>query len=88
MIITAFFIMWPTFQEINTVAIQPLDQGTITQTEALKAAEQPIREFMYGQTMRKDVALFIDISGGDSSDYEDYDDEEEYYDDHMNDDDY
>lgn len=69
-----FFIMWPTFQEINTVAIQPLDQGTITQTEALKAAEQPIREFMYGHTMRKDVALFIDISGGDSSDYEDYDD--------------
>jgi len=69
-----FFIMWPTFQEINTVAIQPLDQGTITQTEALKAAEQPIREFMYGQTMRKDVALFIDISGADSSDFEDYDD--------------
>lgn len=69
-----FFIMWPTFQEINTVAIQPLDQGTITQTEALKAAEQPIREFMYGQTMRKDVALFIDISGADSSEFEDYDD--------------
>ena len=69
-----FFIMWPTFQEINTVAIQPLDQGTITQTEALKAAEQPIREFMYGQTMRKDLALFIDISGADSSDFEDYDD--------------
>lgn len=69
-----FFIMWPTFQEINTVAIQPLDQGMITQTEALKAAEQPIREFMYGQTMRKDLALFIDISGADSSDFEDYDD--------------
>lgn len=69
-----FFIMWPTFQEINTVAIQPLDQGTITQTEALKAAEQPIREFMYGQTMRKDVALFIDISGADRSEFEDYDD--------------
>lgn len=69
-----FFIMWPTFQKINTVAIQPLDQGTITQTEALKAAEQPIREFMYGQTMRKDLALFIDISGADSSDFEDYDD--------------
>ena len=47
-----FFIMWPTFQEINTVAIQPLDQGTITQTEALNAAEQPIREFLYGKTMR------------------------------------
>jgi flagellar biosynthetic protein FliP len=69
-----FFIMWPTFQEINTVAIQPLDAGEITQTEAIVAAEQPIREFMYGQTQRKDLSLFIDIAGGDIDDYEDYDD--------------
>lgn len=69
-----FFIMWPTFQEINTVAIKPLDEGTITQTEALVAAEQPIREFMYGQTMRKDLALFIDISGETIDNYENKDD--------------
>ena len=29
------FIMWPTFQQINTDAIQPLDRGEITQTEFL-----------------------------------------------------
>jgi flagellar biosynthetic protein FliP len=68
------FIMWPTFQEVNTVAIQPLDAGEITQTEAIAAAEQPFREFMYGQTQRKDLAMFIEISGGSIDDYEEVDD--------------
>lgn len=31
-----FFIMWPTFQQINKEAIQPLDKGEITQSEFLK----------------------------------------------------
>ena len=31
-----FFIMWPTFQQINENAIQPLDNGDITIEEALK----------------------------------------------------
>ena len=69
-----FFIMWPTFQEINTNAIKPLDEGIITQQEAFAAAEKPIREFMYGQTQRKDLSLFIEISGEDFNNYEDYDD--------------
>ena len=33
-----FFIMWPTFQQINENAIQPLDNGDITIEEALKEA--------------------------------------------------
>ena len=33
-----FFIMWPTFQQINENAIQPLDNGDITMEEALKEA--------------------------------------------------
>ena len=41
------FIMWPTFSEINEKAIKPLDEGTITQQEAIQAAEEPFREFMY-----------------------------------------
>lgn len=32
-----FFIMWPTFQQINKEAIQPLDKGEITQSEFLKS---------------------------------------------------
>jgi flagellar biosynthetic protein FliP len=66
-----FFIMWPTFQEINTNAIQPLDQGLITQEEALQAAEEPIREFMYGQTRTKDMDIFVEISGETYESYED-----------------
>lgn len=66
-----FFIMWPTFSTINENVIKPLDEGTITQQEALKEAEKPFREFMYGQTLTKDLKLFVDM--GDET-YESYDD--------------
>ncbi len=65
-----FFIMWPTFQEINDTAIQPLDAGEITTEEALEIGQEPLREFMYGQTQTKDLELFVDISG---EEYESYD---------------
>lgn len=58
-----FFIMWPTFQQINENAIQQLDNGDITIEKALKEAEVPIRQFMYGQVQRKDVKLFVDMAG-------------------------
>lgn len=58
-----FFIMWPTFQQINENAIQPLDNGDITIEKSLKEAEVPIRQFMYGQVQRKDVKLFVDMAG-------------------------
>lgn len=57
------FIMSPIFNQINEEAIQPFNNGEITQEEALEAGVQPLREFMYGQTQRKDVRLFMDISG-------------------------
>lgn len=71
-----FFIMWPTFQEINTNAIQPLDRGEITQTEFLERAEEPIRKFMIedGKIQVRDLDLFVQISG------ETYESVEELYD--------
>lgn len=59
------FIMWPTFQQINTDAIQPLDRGEITQTEFLEKAEAPIREFMIkdARIQIRDINLFTEISG-------------------------
>lgn len=59
------FIMWPTFQQINKDAIQPLDRGEITQTEFLKKAEEPIREFMIkdAKIQIRDINLFTEISG-------------------------
>ena len=68
-----FFIMWPTFTQINETAIQPLDAGEISMEEALKAAEIPIRTFMNGQVQEKDVKLFIDMDSS-GEEYEDYDD--------------
>ncbi len=57
-----FFIMFPTFSEVNEAAIQPLDRGEITQEEALEAGMAPIREFMLGQTKEKDINLFCEIA--------------------------
>jgi len=65
------FIMFPTFSAINENAIQPFDAGDITQEEALEATMEPLREFMYGQTMTKDLNMFCEISG---VTYDDYDD--------------
>ena len=58
-----FFIMWPTFEQINTTVIEPLDKNAITTEQAIELAEEPIREFMYKYTQEQDLALFIDISG-------------------------
>lgn len=68
-----FFIMAPTFQQINESAIQPLDNGDITMEEAFAEAEIPIRTFMEGQTLEKDLALFVDMDPSGET-YESYDD--------------
>lgn len=62
-----FFIMSPVFVKINTEAITPLNNGTITQEEAFTKGMEPIREFMYEQTNRKDLQLFLDIAKIDNS---------------------
>lgn len=56
------FIMNPVLSDINDNALKPLDAGEITQEEALKRAEQPIRRFMFKEMQRKDLALFCDIA--------------------------
>lgn len=71
-----FFIMWPTFQQINENAIQPLDSGDITMEQAIAAADRPIRDFMFGQTQEKDLHLFMDIDG---QEYPDEMELEDYY---------
>lgn len=57
-----FFVMTPTIERIHTEAIVPFDEGTITQEQAFEAALTPIREFMYEETLVKDVQLFMDIA--------------------------
>ena len=56
------FTMAPVFERINTAAIQPYLEEDMGLVPAIKAAEQPLREFMLGQTRRTDLELFIRLS--------------------------
>ncbi len=62
-IFLTIFIMGPIFTEINETAIKPLDEGLITEEEALEIGMEPLRVFMYAQTQSKDVSVFMEISG-------------------------
>jgi flagellar biosynthetic protein FliP len=55
------FVMAPTFKEIKTTAVDPLMEKKITQEQALKRAEAPMREFMFAQTRDRDIALFMKL---------------------------
>lgn len=57
------YIMAPVFAQVYNDAIQPLDEGRITQEEALEAGLAPLRQFMYGQTQVKDTATLMEIAG-------------------------
>lgn len=57
-----FFIMQPTLTSIYTEAVVPYEAGEMNEEEALANAAVPIRQFMYGQTFKKDVSLFMDIN--------------------------
>ena len=57
-----FFIMAPTFSEINDNALQPLMNGEIQVEEAMDKGIQPLREFMLQNVRDEDIALFIDMA--------------------------
>lgn len=57
-----FFIMSPVINQVNTTALQPYQKGEITQKEAISKGLKPVRTFMYEQTRRKDLKLFINIA--------------------------
>lgn len=57
-----FFIMSPVINQINTEAYRPFEAGQISQQEFFEKAMDPLRDFMYKQTRKKDVNLFLEIS--------------------------
>lgn len=57
-----FFVMAPTWQEVNREALQPYLKGEITQEQAFSRGMQPLRSFMFRQTREKDLALFVKMS--------------------------
>lgn len=57
------FIMTPTLDEINAVALKPYLEEEITSIQAVEAASLPIRNFMLAQTRESDIALFVKLAG-------------------------
>ncbi|NMA68391.1 MAG: flagellar type III secretion system pore protein FliP [Desulfitobacterium sp.] len=61
-LLLTFFVMAPTWNEINTQAIQPYISEEITQGEAISQAEGSLRQFMFQQTREKDLELFVNLA--------------------------
>ncbi len=57
-----FFVMAPTFQEVNKTALTPLFNEKITLEQAYNRASIPFKDFMSAQTRQKDLALFLDYA--------------------------
>ncbi len=56
-----FFVMSPVFTNIYQDAYLPLAANEITEEEALTAAMEPIRNFMFKQVRTEDLALFVEL---------------------------
>jgi flagellar biosynthetic protein FliP len=55
------FVMAPTIKEINETALQPYMNGEINNEEFFDKGLAPLRSFMFKQTRKKDIALFIEL---------------------------
>lgn len=57
------FIMAPTLNEANTVALQPWMRGEIDEAQMMKAGAEPFRAFMIAQTSDDELVRFVEMSG-------------------------
>ena len=57
-----FMIMTPTWQEVNKEALSPLMAGKITAAQAYEKGIQPVRQFMFRQVRRADLAMFMEVA--------------------------
>lgn len=60
-IFLTMFVMAPTLKTINEEALQPYMDGEIGNEEFFEEGLQPLRLFMFKQTRKKDIALFIEL---------------------------
>ncbi len=58
------FVMSPIWTEINELALQPYLAEELSQVDALKQAEGPLKKFMLRQTREKDLSLFVNLVSG------------------------
>ena len=64
-LLLTFFLMSPVYEKVNKDALQPYLAEEISQTQAIERALIPIRQFMFKQTRKKDIALFLQVSKSD-----------------------
>lgn len=57
-----FFIMGPTFEELNSKGVQPFLAGKVDQDTAIKETLAPLRRFMFTQTRDQDLGLFVKLA--------------------------
>jgi flagellar biosynthetic protein FliP len=62
----SFFIMSPVISDVYQHAVQPYMEGAIELDQAALAAQEPLRDFMLGQTREPDLAMFAGLSGDDA----------------------
>ena len=56
------FIMSPVWQDVNKNALEPYNQGKISQAQAIEIGMKPLSQFMLRQTREKDLALFVQFA--------------------------
>lgn len=59
----SLFIMAPTLDMVNTVAIEPYASGALEADAAIAAAGEAFHEFMLRQTREANLMMFADIAG-------------------------
>ncbi len=62
----SLFIMWPVLTDVNTAAVQPYLDGSISFGDAVDAALQPLSQFMLAHTREEDIALMTRAAGLDN----------------------
>ncbi len=57
-----FFVMAPTWNNINQGALQPYLSGEISQETATEISVGYVRDFLFEQTRERDIALFVHLA--------------------------
>ncbi len=61
------YVMAPTLTAAWEQGVEPLIDQQIDEVQAFERATAPLKDFMLTHVREKDLALFVDMSGGDSS---------------------
>ncbi|NPV49068.1 MAG: flagellar type III secretion system pore protein FliP [Armatimonadetes bacterium] len=56
-----FYIMYPTWEQVNERAVRPYMQGKLRFEAAIVQGAVPVRGFLLRQTRQKDIALFLNL---------------------------